>query len=105
IMDNAVKYSGDGTEVDMHVYKEQKQIHIDVRDYGEGISQEEIDKIFNRFYRVDKARSREKGGNGLGLAIAKQLVEGYLGTINAVSEPDKGTTIKITLPYIEPKSK
>ncbi|EGY0121599.1 cell wall metabolism sensor histidine kinase WalK, partial [Listeria monocytogenes] len=47
----------------------------------------------------------EKGGNGLGLAIAKQLVEGYLGTINAVSEPDKGTTIKITLPYIEPKSK
>ncbi|MBC2295403.1 HAMP domain-containing histidine kinase [Listeria welshimeri] len=105
IMDNAVKYSGDGTEVDLHVYKEQKQIHIDVRDYGEGISQEEIDKIFNRFYRVDKARSREKGGNGLGLAIAKQLVEGYLGTINAVSEPDKGTTIKITLPYIDPKSK
>ncbi|WP_163652855.1 HAMP domain-containing histidine kinase [Listeria sp. PSOL-1] len=105
IMDNAVKYSGDSKEVDLHLYRDKDQIRVAIRDYGVGISEDEIDKVFNRFYRVDKARSREKGGNGLGLAIAKQLVEGYLGTIRATSEPTKGTTITITLPLIEGNSK
>ncbi len=100
IMDNAVKYSDGAKEVNMNVFKVKDKIHISIRDHGVGISSDEIDKVFNRFYRVDKARSREKGGNGLGLAIAKQLVEGYLGTISAKSEEDNGTEITITLPVI-----
>ncbi|KGL45226.1 sensor histidine kinase [Listeria sp. SHR_NRA_18] len=101
IADNAVKYSGDGKQVDMHVYKETDKIKVSIKDYGVGISADEIDKIFNRFYRVDKARSREVGGNGLGLAIAKELVSGYLGSIHAESEDNVGTTITIALPLIE----
>lgn len=101
IMDNAVKYSGDSKQIDVEITANNDKAVITVRDYGVGIFSEEIDKIFNRFYRVDKARSREKGGNGLGLAIAKQLVEGYLGTISAESEVDKGTSIHITLPMID----
>ncbi|MBC2178703.1 HAMP domain-containing sensor histidine kinase [Listeria booriae] len=101
IADNAVKYSGDSKQIDVHVYQEEEQIKVSVKDYGVGISPEEIDKIFNRFYRVDKARSREVGGNGLGLAIAKELVSGYQGSIQAESEDNVGTTITITLPLIE----
>ncbi|WP_099221007.1 HAMP domain-containing sensor histidine kinase [Listeria costaricensis] len=103
IMDNAVKYSDGAKQVDMRLYRAADKIRVSIRDYGVGISKEEVEKVFNRFYRVDKARSREKGGNGLGLAIAKQLVEGYLGTIEAESDPEKepGTTITITLPLIE----
>ncbi|MBC1562641.1 HAMP domain-containing sensor histidine kinase [Listeria booriae] len=101
IADNAVKYSGDSKQIDVHVYQEEQQIKVSVKDYGVGISPEEIDKIFNRFYRVDKARSREVGGNGLGLAIAKELVSGYQGSIQAESEDNVGTTITITLPLIE----
>ncbi|WP_430534653.1 HAMP domain-containing histidine kinase [Listeria rocourtiae] len=103
IADNAVKYSGDGKQVDIHIYKEADQIKVSIKDYGVGISPDEIDKIFNRFYRVDKARSREVGGNGLGLAIAKELVSGYLGTIQAESEDSISTTITISLPLIEQK--
>lgn len=103
IVDNAVKYSGDGKQVDMHVFKEDDKVKVAIKDYGVGISKDEIDKIFNRFYRVDKARSREVGGNGLGLAIAKELVSGYLGSIQAESEDNVGTTITITLPLIEKK--
>ncbi|EIA21295.1 two-component sensor histidine kinase [Listeria fleischmannii 1991] len=105
IMDNAVKYSDGAKEVNMMVFKEKDKINISIRDHGVGISADEIDKVFNRFYRVDKARSREKGGNGLGLAIAKQLVQGYLGTIHAESEEDKGTKITITLPAIDKEEK
>lgn len=103
IADNAVKYSGDGKQVDMHIYKEADKIKVSIKDYGVGISADEIDKIFNRFYRVDKARSREVGGNGLGLAIAKELVSGYLGSIHAESEDHVGTTITIALPLIKQK--
>lgn len=105
IMDNAVKYSGDSKRIDVAVMQKEEKAIISVHDYGVGISAEEIDKVFNRFYRVDKARSREKGGNGLGLAIAKQLVEGYLGTISAESEINQGTTIYITLPMLDKMDK
>ncbi|EUJ31808.1 two-component sensor histidine kinase [Listeria floridensis FSL S10-1187] len=101
VMDNAVKYSDGAKEVDMAVARSGEKVEVTIRDYGVGISADEIEKVFNRFYRVDKARSREKGGNGLGLAIAKQLVEGYLGTISATSAEGKGTEITITLPLIE----
>ncbi|MBC6314580.1 HAMP domain-containing sensor histidine kinase [Listeria grandensis] len=103
ISDNAVKYSGDSKQIEMYIGKDQDKINVSVKDYGVGISKDEIDKVFNRFYRVDKARSREVGGNGLGLAIAKELVSGYLGSIQAQSEDSVATTITITLPLIEKK--
>ena len=85
LMDNAVKYSQDRKEVHMSISKNSKLVEFVVQDFGVGISQENIDKIFDRFYRVDKARSRDKGGNGLGLSIARKLVEGYHGSMSVES--------------------
>jgi len=69
-----------------------------VRDFGQGIASEHLERIFERFYRVDKARSRESGGTGLGLAIAKRMVESQGGTIRAESELNSGSTFVVTLP-------
>lgn len=98
IMDNAVKYSLDRKEVNLSVSYNQHSLEIAIQDFGEGISEEELDQVFNRFYRVDKARSRHKGGNGLGLAIAKELVETYGGTIYVDSVLGQGSVFRITLP-------
>lgn len=73
---------------------------IEVKDFGIGIPQEEIPYVFHRFYRVDKARSRKQGGNGLGLAIAKRLVEKYGGTISIESKEGQGTTVILTFPVV-----
>ncbi|MGE8206410.1 HAMP domain-containing sensor histidine kinase [Heyndrickxia sp. NPDC080065] len=101
LLDNAVKYSDQSREVDIFVEEEAGSIKITVKDYGVGIPKEDLSKIFHRFYRVDKARSRAKGGNGLGLAIAKQIVEGYSGEIYAMSKVGEGTSITFTLPVNE----
>lgn len=77
------------------------QVEIGVQDFGEGISQDNMDKVFNRFYRVDKARSRKKGGNGLGLSIAKRLIEGYRGNIALESSAGYGSLFKVTFPVIQ----
>ncbi|PKR82642.1 HAMP domain-containing sensor histidine kinase [Heyndrickxia camelliae] len=98
LLDNAVKYSEKVKKVDIIVEENIKYIKITVRDYGVGIPESDLSKIFYRFYRVDKARSRAKGGNGLGLAIAKKLVEGYSGTISASSKLGEGTSISLSLP-------
>lgn len=98
LMDNAVKYSEDIEQVDVVVTKEDNQVAVSVVDYGIGIEPEDLNKIFYRFYRVDKARSRERGGNGLGLSIAKQIIDIYAGTIYAKSAPGKGTTITMLIP-------
>ncbi|MGV3463775.1 MAG: HAMP domain-containing sensor histidine kinase [Heyndrickxia sp.] len=98
LLDNAVKYSEKIKKVDIIVEESKADIKITVKDYGVGIPESDLSKIFYRFYRVDKARSRAKGGNGLGLAIAKKLVEGYSGTINASSTLGEGTSISIALP-------
>lgn len=103
LLDNAVKYSDEIQKVDVSIEEDHdhKMVRITVRDYGLGIPEEDLSKIFHRFYRVDKARSRAKGGNGLGLSIAKQLVESYEGDIRATSELGKGTSITFSLPVIK----
>lgn len=98
LMDNAVKYSTERKEVHLTLAKSARNVEIAVQDFGEGISKENLRKIFHRFYRVDKARSRDKGGNGLGLAIAQRLIEGYHCTLNVESVEGQGSIFRITLP-------
>jgi two-component system phosphate regulon sensor histidine kinase PhoR len=76
-----------------------------VRDFGPGIASEHVDRIFERFYRVDKARSRDVGGTGLGLAIVKHIIQAHGGQIRAESELGSGTTFLFTLPIAQMKSR
>lgn len=100
LLDNAVKYSTTRNQVNISIANTITNVQISVQDYGEGITEENIQKIFGRFYRVDKARSRYKGGNGLGLSIAKELVEGYKGQISVESVSGSGSTFRISFPII-----
>jgi signal transduction histidine kinase len=101
LCDNAVKYSTERKEIHLSLSRNLNQVEIGVQDFGEGISQDNMDKVFNRFYRVDKARSRKKGGNGLGLSIAKRLIEGYRGSIALESSAGYGSLFKVTFPVIQ----
>ncbi|MCT6821676.1 MAG: cell wall metabolism sensor histidine kinase WalK, partial [Lactobacillus apis] len=103
IMNNAIKYSPDGGVITVKLRQEQQKIVLSISDQGLGIPREDLGKIFDRFYRVDKARSREQGGTGLGLAIAKEIVNEHHGKIWANSSEGKGSTFYISLPY-EPMS-
>lgn len=106
LLDNAVKYSTDRNEVHISLASDDKYVHVAIQDFGEGMTPEDADKIFNRFYRVDKARSRHKGGNGLGLSIAKELLNGYRGDISVDSVLHHGSIFRIVLPiYQEDSSK
>ena len=98
IVANAVKYNKPGGSVHIGVEYQAPHVVITVSDTGMGIPQEDIPRLFERFYRVDKARSREKGGTGLGLAIAKEIVEQHNGTIQVESQLDVGTTVTIRIP-------
>ncbi|WP_257347663.1 cell wall metabolism sensor histidine kinase WalK [Pseudalkalibacillus decolorationis] len=98
IISNALKYSPDGGKVTFVLEKTKNHVHISVKDEGMGIPKQNLTKIFERFYRVDKARSREIGGTGLGLAIAKEVVKAHGGRIWAESEYGKGTTVHVKLP-------
>ena len=98
LLDNAVKYSTERNEVHISIASDDKFVHVAIQDFGEGMTPEDADKIFNRFYRVDKARSRHKGGNGLGLSIAKELLLGYKGNISVDSVLNHGSIFRITLP-------
>lgn len=104
LLDNAVKYSTTRKEVHLSASTDGRNILIAVQDFGEGMSPEDQEKIFSRFYRVDKARSREKGGNGLGLSIAKQLIENYSGTIDVESVEKNGSIFRISIPIARKKS-
>lgn len=98
LIDNAVKYTPAGGEVIINQYTKYDEIFIEVIDNGIGIPKEDIDKIFQRFYRVDKARSRSVGGTGLGLAITKHIVNSLKGRICVESEFQKGSKFIVTLP-------
>ena len=100
LIDNGIKYSTDRKEILVSAGQSGQEMQIVVQDYGEGISDEDKKKIFNRFYRVDKARTREKGGNGLGLSIAQKLVESYHGTIDVESVLGQGSQFRITFPVL-----
>jgi two-component system, OmpR family, sensor histidine kinase VicK len=98
ILSNAIKYSPEGGEITISMKKENEGVLIEVSDKGVGIPAESVEKIFERFYRVDKARSRKLGGTGLGLAIAKEIIREHEGDIWASSQEGKGTIIHIRLP-------
>ncbi|MGD6830866.1 sensor histidine kinase [Sutcliffiella halmapala] len=95
LLDNAVKYSKESTKVEIIAEKKADKFICHIKDYGIGIPKEDLKKIFNRFYRVDKARSREKGGQGLGLSIAKRIVHNYNGLIEADSKEGEWTDIQL----------
>ncbi len=98
VLDNAARYTPAGGRVRVGTTREDGLVRIDVSDNGPGISSEHLTRIFERFYRVDPARSRELGGTGLGLAIVKHLAEAHGGRVEAVSTVGAGTTIRIFLP-------
>lgn len=98
IISNAIKYTPNGGEIKVSCTSDKNNSYIIVADNGIGIPKEDQTRIFERFYRVDKARSREYGGTGLGLAIAKELVEAHGGSISIKSVEGKGTEVDITLP-------
>ncbi|WP_047980151.1 cell wall metabolism sensor histidine kinase WalK [Ornithinibacillus contaminans] len=103
IISNAIKYSPEGGKITCKVVKQRHQLMISIEDEGMGIAYDKLEKIFERFYRVDKARTRKFGGTGLGLAISKELVEAHHGRIWAKSKEGKGTTILFTLPLMGKK--
>lgn len=96
LLSNAVSYSKASSEVIVRVYKDANKRIMEVQDFGIGISAEDQQHIFERFYRVDKARSRESGGTGLGLSITKHIMEAHNGRINVFSRPNEGSTFRVT---------
>lgn len=99
ILNNAIKYSPDGGKIKVGMKTTDAQLIISISDEGLGIPKKDLPRIFDRFYRVDKARSRAQGGTGLGLAIAKEIIKQHKGFIWAKSEYGKGSTFTIVLPY------
>jgi two-component system, OmpR family, phosphate regulon sensor histidine kinase PhoR len=98
LIDNAMKYGRTGGRIVLGARKAHRGIEFYVQDYGAGIASEHLERLFERFYRVDKARSRESGGTGLGLAIAKHIMRAHRGSIHAESELGHGSTFLFTLP-------
>jgi two-component system phosphate regulon sensor histidine kinase PhoR len=98
ILDNAIKYSEKGSAVYVECSSMEKEIIISIKDQGIGIAKKHLPRLFERFYRVDKARSRELGGTGLGLAIVKHIVQAHGGRISVESTPGQGSTFQIHLP-------
>ncbi len=102
LVENALKYAASGKKIVLGARAVESGVEFYVRDFGPGISSEHLPRLFERFYRVDKARSRESGGTGLGLAIAKHIVFAHGGTIRAESELNHGSSFLFTLPASEP---
>lgn len=98
LLDNAIKYTMEGGKVAICASSDDQSMKISVTDNGCGISKEHLPRLFERFYRVDKARSRKMGGTGLGLAIVKHIIHAHGGSVEVESEPGKGSTFTMTLP-------
>jgi two-component system sensor histidine kinase VicK len=96
LIDNAIKYCPAGTRIQIQLAPADAGCRLEVKDNGPGIPREEIQRLFDRFYRIDKVRSRQIGGSGLGLSICKSICEGHGGRIEA--ESDLGRTFRVTLP-------
>jgi two-component system phosphate regulon sensor histidine kinase PhoR len=105
LLDNALAYSPEGETVTISLMDEGDRVRIQVIDKGEGIPENEADRVFERFYRVDKARSRKTGGTGLGLSIVKHLVENHNGITGVESSPGKGSNFFFVLPKKQNKKK
>ena len=102
ILGNAIKYTPDGGHIRVTAGSDEEIVWMEVCDDGIGIPEKDRDRIFERFYRVDKARSRESGGTGLGLSIAREIVQRHKGTIGLADHKGPGTTIRLTLPIAGP---
>jgi signal transduction histidine kinase len=98
LLDNSVKYTLSAAEVVVRVVADAGAGIIEVRDHGVGIGEADLPLIFERFYRADKARSRDSGGAGLGLSIAWWIVDGHRGRIEVTSKPGEGSTFRVVLP-------
>ncbi|WP_226582233.1 cell wall metabolism sensor histidine kinase WalK [Halobacillus litoralis] len=103
IISNAIKYSPEGGRITFSASSTKKKLRVSVTDEGLGMPPDTVDKIFDRFYRVDKSRAREMGGTGLGLAIAREMIEAHHGQIWAESREGEGTTVHFTLPLMNQK--
>lgn len=102
LISNAIKYNHDGGEVEVHLKTHKNHILVEVKDNGKGIPPEDLKRIFERFYRVEKSRSREGGGTGLGLAIVKHILEGHKSKISVSSTLGKGSIFSFELPCEKP---
>ncbi|HEY8526995.1 MAG TPA: ATP-binding protein [Acidimicrobiales bacterium] len=98
LVDNAVKYSEEGSRVEVRARTDGTWVDVDVRDYGIGIPRRDLERIFERFYRVDRARSRETGGTGLGLAIVRHVASNHRGEVRVASREGAGSTFTLRLP-------
>ncbi len=100
LVDNAIKYSEPNSQIEIHATATEREVVISVRDHGCGIEREHLPRLFERFYRVDRARSRKLGGTGLGLAIVKHIVQAHRGRIDVESTPGQGSEFRIQLPRV-----
>jgi two-component system phosphate regulon sensor histidine kinase PhoR len=98
LVDNAVKYTPEGGSIRVSAARRGDRVVIEVADTGIGIPASDLPRVFERFYRVDKSRSRDMGGTGLGLSIVKHIVQAHGGTVEAESEPGKGSVFRLCLP-------
>jgi len=98
LIDNAIKYTPEGGEIRVSVGMDEQQVWVDVADNGLGIPPEDLARVFERFYRVDRSRSREMGGTGLGLSIVKHVAQSHGGSIDVSSTPGKGSRFRLRLP-------
>src|SRR5262249_6544005 len=98
LLDNAIKYTPDGGSVSVSLWREEDLLKLRVTDSGIGIPADAAARVFERFYRVDKARSRAEGGSGLGLPIVKWIAEAHQGAVSLESAPEHGSSFTVSLP-------
>lgn len=102
IIDNAIKFSNEGESIDIKIYEKDSNINVEIKDHGIGMKEEELEKVYDRFYQIDRSHSKE--GSGLGLAIVKRIVELSEGKIEIKSKENKGTTVIVKLPVTSEKN-